>query len=315
MQNTKIEWTQASWNPVEGCSDKSKGCDNCYARDIAARFSYPGGNYEGLAFRKNGRSYWTGKIRLRHDRLGLPLKWKEPRRIFVNSTSDLFHPGVPDDFIVDVFTVMAVAKQHTFQILTKRPDRMESLLSRMMGPRVIEFGKHAGSEVEGGPWMRAQMWLALIGRLGYVGANAQGGIQWPLPNVWLGTSTEDQDAADERVPHLLRTPAAVRFLSCEPLLGRVDLTSFLRFGREWYTGQPRLHWVIAGGESGPKARRAEWAWFESLKHQCEEAEVAFFMKQSGRELAKEGSPDKKGGDPAHWPPELRVRDFPKQVTA
>lgn len=507
MDNTTIEWTQRTWNPVEGCSDKSDGCDNRYARDIAARFSGPGGNYEGLAFRKNGRSYWTGEIRLRPDWLDLPLTWRKPRKVFVNSMSDLFHPKVPFEFVDKVFAVMARSPKHTFQILTKRPQRMASLLNseafvdavateaaRLKGrlargtineesraipgfpgyfvsnlgevftasgrsmcamcntplavsrdakskfcgsvcrekaayerkmerwteppsdlrPLAQDEGdqghrrvtmyrdgtkerrlvhhlvlgafdrpKKDGEETRhldgdatnnaitnlrwGTPeenWQdrlehgRARSWSKLTPlQVEEIRARVSGGanietvakafgisstqvrnivdgkqwatvpMEWPLPNCWLGTSVEDQRAADERIPHLLDAPAAVRFLSCEPLLGPLDLSQWLPHSTGpavpfapsvLVRGSSPIHWVIVGGESGPHARPCEVEWVRSLVRQCREADVGAFVKQLGFKWAmqnrarhEDGSADVKGGEVRNWPEDLRLREFPK----
>lgn len=244
---SKIEWTDETWNPVLGCSKVSPGCQNCYAVTMSHRVESMGNpNYTGLTVKHpNGQRDWSGKVVCLEDRLAIPLKWKKPRRIFVNSMSDLFHEDVPESFIRAVFSVCASARQHKFQILTKRPERMREILDR------IKYDM-----------------LAI--RPGY-GAK--------LPNVWLGTSVENQQTADERIPHLLQTPAAVRFLSCEPLLGPVDLRpSWLNPTRQ--NNNP-ISWVIVGGESGPKARPMHPDWARSLRDQCQAANVPFFFKQWG----------------------------------
>lgn len=232
--SSKIEWTDATWNPVTGCDHVSAGCDNCYAERIATRFGRP----------------FIGAVECHPERLDLPLHWRKPRRVFVNSVSDLFHPDVPDQFIADVFDVMAChgpIARHTFQVLTKRPQRMAALLNR---------------------WADEE---------GYVGA----------PNVWLGVSVENQRYADLRIPYLLATPAAVRFLSVEPLLNAVSLTGWLNGGfGAVYPGAPDLDWVIVGGESGRGARPMDAAWARNLRDECVAAEVAFFFKQWGGLSAK-----------------------------
>ena len=198
---TKIEWTDATWNPVTGCTKVSAGCDHCYAETIANRFA-------------GTKAYPSGfDVTLWPDRLDQPLRWQRPRRIFVNSMSDLFHDEVPDEFIGRVFAVMALAPQHTFQVLTKRPGRMRSLLRSGLFQRWVE--EYASS---------------MAGRI----VNHP----WPLPNVWLGVSVENQKWADVRIPQLLGTPAAVRFLSCEPLLASVDLTGSGTAQTYWLTGRP-----------------------------------------------------------------------------
>jgi protein gp37 len=285
---TKIEWTDATWNPVRGCTRVSEGCRNCYAEGVAARFSGRGLPYEGLAERTSKGPRWTGKITLAPEATLLqPLRWKRPRRIFVNSMSDLFHEGVPDEAIDRIFAVMALARHHTFQVLTKRPERMRSYLSTGFFKRAaaVEALPEAAG-FHGWPRVRA---MALFNEM------------QPPPNVWLGTSVEDQAAADTRIPHLLATPAAVRFLSCEPLLGPVELTNIDCHQRRdlpgfyWInalTGEhddmcrpcapvPRIDWVIVGGESGPNARQMHPNWARTLRYQCAAAGVAYFFKQWG----------------------------------
>lgn len=238
---SKIEWTNATWNPVTGCTKVSAGCRGCYAERHARRFW--------------GDRKFTD-VQTHNDRLDQPLRWKKPRMIFVNSMSDLFHESVPYEFINKVFQTMYDAKQHTFQILTKRPVRMFNFVS-------------------------SSAYLS----------NA------PLENVWLGVSCENQETTDERIPVLLQTPAAVRFISAEPLIGKIDLK--MPNGRHDFVGRldrvceicnfPDRHpfhkqvvdWVIAGGESGPHARPCHPHWIRSLRDQCKNSGVPFFFKQWG----------------------------------
>jgi Bacteriophage protein gp37 len=261
---TGIEWTDATWNPVTGCDKVSPGCDHCYAETIAHRFAGTKAYPDGFA------------VTLRPERLDQPLRWKRPRRIFVNSMSDLFHKDIPDEFIARVWAVMALAPQHTFQILTKRHGRMRSLL-RSDAFKVATFD--AAWELSPGPLV----------------------TKWPLSNVWMGVSVEDQQRAELRIPALLDTPAAVRFLSCEPLLGPVDLTGSGTAQTYWLTGRPGwgepetangvtlsplvvapgIDWVIVGGESGPGARPMHPEWARQLRDQCTTAGVAFHFKQWG----------------------------------
>lgn len=268
---TKIEWTDATWNPVTGCTKVSPGCDHCYAETIANRFT-------------GTKAYPRGfDVTLRPERLDQPLRWQRPRRVFVNSMSDLFHKDVPDEYIARVFAVMALADQHTFQVLTKRPGRMRSLLSS------DAFMQAVDSAIPGvvAALRPPRVWYDT----------------WPLPNVWLGTSVEDQRWANVRVPQLLDTPATVRFLSCEPLLGPVDLVfTDTREQTYWLSGRPgwgpeedrgdglvtqplvigpSIDWVIVGGESGPNARVMQLDWAESLRDQCTGAGIPFFFKQWG----------------------------------
>lgn len=267
---TKIEWTDATWNPVTGCTKVSPGCDHCYAETIAHRFA-------GTKAYPNGFD-----VTLHPERLNQPLRWTRPRRVFVNSMSDLFHKDIPDHYIARVFAVMALAERHTFQVLTKRHGRMRSLLSNQMFRGDVSWWMDVFHEEEMTPRQaRRHGWP--MGEDGL-------GVVWPLPNVWLGISVEDQQRADLRIPALLDTPAAVRFLSCEPLLGPVDLRqSFAKYrpGDEhpWddveLKARDVLHWVIAGGESGPGARPMHPDWARSLRDQCQTAGVAFHFKQWG----------------------------------
>lgn len=253
---TKIEWTRsddgtpgATWNPVTGCtklSPASPGCQNCYASTFAERFRGAPGHYFERGF----------DVQLRPDKLGLPLRWTKPRKVFVNSMSDLFHDKVPDEFIAKVFSVMACADHHTFQLLTKRHGRMRSLLTSEAF-RELVFKCQA---------------LDLPGDVM--------GDYWPLPNVWLGVSTEDQKRADLRIPALLDTPAAARFVSAEPLLGPIDLHGD-PIGKDSVFWIGHLDWVIVGGESGSGARPMHPDWARSLRDQCLAAGVPFLFKQWG----------------------------------
>lgn len=285
---TDIEWADATWNPIGGCSRVSEECRNCYAEVMAARFSDPGQWGHGLARRVKLRDgttdhRWTGKLVLHEHKLDQPLRWKKPRRIFVNSTSDLFHENVPDEWIDRVFAVMALAPQHVFMVLTKRADRMREYFS---------------ARKEGDPWAEASDHIAeLIGMEEATYVLEPRDI--PLHNVWLGVSVGDQTAADERIPELLATPAAVRFVSAEPLLGPVDLArptfgaihcanrcadGCLAMGDEECArclGGGEIDWVIVGGESGPGARPMHPDWAREIRDQCVAAGVSFFFKQWG----------------------------------
>jgi protein gp37 len=266
---TAISWTEATWNPVTGCTEVSEGCDHCYARSVAHRFAgtpaYP----------------WGFEVTLRPERLDQPLRWRRPRMIFVNSMSDLFHAEIPDGMIAQVFAVMALATSHTFQVLTKRPGRMRSLLTS--------------------PDFRWQVWHQMLtlthDRSMPMPAEHATALAWPLSNVWMGVSVETQKWADVRIPILLATPARVRFLSMEPLLAPVTLSS-------WTLLTPQLHWVIVGGESGPGSRRMDPSWAVDLAEECRCAGIAFFMKQTGTVLAREWGIPGKGDDPTRWPSPL-----------
>jgi protein gp37 len=226
MADSTIEWTDATWNPVAGCSVISPGCTNCYAMRMAARLEAMGvDKYRGLT-RKSGRRYvWTGKIRCDQTALDAPRSWTKSRRIFVNSMSDLFHEEVPTTFVARVWTVMAETPRHTYQILTKRPDRMLDVIVSQSLPL--------------------------------------------LPNVWLGTSVEDDHVLD-RIDILRRVPAIVRFISFEPLIGSVAGANL-----------DGIKWVIVGGESGPRARPMRPEWVDEIELLCKSAEAKFFFKQWG----------------------------------
>lgn len=274
--NSSIEWTDSTWNPVTGCSKVSEGCRNCYAEALSLRF--------GRSQKPWAAQYAVENVVLHEDRLDYPRKWKDPRRIFVNSMSDLFHERVPDSFVAKVFRVMAQASHHTYQVLTKRPERMESLLQRWTeryALRMLEEGDIAG--------------------------------QWPLPNVWVGTSVEDQRSANERIPHLVKTPSAVRFLSCEPLLAPVNLCQARGAPashdhgpscKEWLEG---LHWVIVGGESGPRHRPMDLDWARDIRDQCLAARVPFFFKQVGGRTPKAGGRELDGRTWDEAPSEVETR--------
>jgi protein gp37 len=289
--HTSIEWTDATWSPTVGCTHVSPGCDNCYAAKLASGRLAHMPTYAGLA--KGGK--FTGEVRILADRLTQPLRWKKSRRIFVNSMSDLFHDKVPDEYIAKVFAVMAATPRHTFQILTKRHARMRSLLGDELFPQMVGLHHYWGGSVPNGEQRR---------------------FPWPLPNVWLGVSVEDQKWADIRIPALLDTPAAVRFLSCEPLLGPVDLANVRTvLGSDALSdldvpGTTKVNWVIVGGESGRGARPMDICWAESLVKQCSAADVPVHVKQLGSVWARSQGADPKGGDWTRWPEHLRIRRYP-----
>lgn len=279
---THIQWTEATWNPLVGCTAVSPGCDHCYAATLASGRLKRLPLYAGLA--KDG--VFTGEVRLTPERLADPLKWTKPRRVFVNSMSDLFHDSVPDDFIATVFAVMAATPQHTYQILTKRHGRMRSLLTDE-----CRCGNGHAPSIH----FRSKMdWAATRHNPAYVPGlfSTYHTAPWPLPNVWVGVSVENQKWADIRIPVLLDTPAAVRWISAEPLLGPIDLRNCAGVDAlepDWVGGpthgmgcpHPLLDWVVAGGESGPGARPMHPDWARSLRDQCASAGVAFFLKQHG----------------------------------
>lgn len=232
MTASKIEWTDRSdWNPIRGCTRVSRGCGGpgkaggCYAERIAARFRDPGQPFHSFAKRVNGEARWTGKVALIEDRLTEPLRWRKPAKIFACSMSDLFHEALPDDAIDQVFAVMALCPQHTFQVLTKRPERMQAYIR----------GLDRRHTPDGNMRLSPAVALAAIAERHKMARKieqllAMTRMQWPLPNLWLGVSVEDQATADARIPVLLDTPAALRFISAEPLLGPVDLTAWMRRG-------------------------------------------------------------------------------------
>lgn len=251
-RNSSIEWCDDTWNPVTGCTEVSPGCDHCYAKTFAERWRGTPGHYFEHGF----------DVQLRPDKLDQPLRWKKPRKIFVNSMSDLFHADIPDEYIARVFAVMALAPQHTFQVLTKRHGRMRSLLDDDQFVRKV--------------WNECDDIVAREYQAGFT--------DWPLPNVWLGVSAENQQWADIRIPALLDTPAAVRFISAEPLLGPIQIDNYLCMYPEDEDGAPYLgdiDWVIVGGESGHGARPMHPDWARGLRDQCQEAGVAFLFKQHG----------------------------------
>lgn len=255
---TAIEWCEATWSPVTGCTRASAGCDHCYI-ERTPPFRMAHRRFDG-----DGVGSSTGVL-LHPERLAIPLGWRKPRKVFVCSMADLFHDSVPGEYIAQVWATMAVAEQHTFQVLTKRHARMRSLLSSE------EFKSDVAGNV-----------LALtVAEDNELPAQLADVIDWwPLRNVWLGVSAEDQRWADIRIPALLDTPAAVRFVSAEPLLGRINLHTDPIEADAPFWGS-RLDWVITGGESGPGARPAHPEWFRSIRDQCVAAGVAYLHKQNG----------------------------------
>lgn len=285
-QRNGISWTDETWNPVVGCSIVSPACTNCYAMAMAARIERMAPaqgrqtHYAGTTREVKGKPVWTGKLALAPGHvLTAPLRWRRPRRVFVNSMSDLFHEDMPDEWIDRVFAIMALSPQHTFQVLTKRAERMRGY--------VTSLSAHAERDSANGLtayWQTRLCDANPVGTLPITKSDVDRALgrfpkfdydpptpSWPLPNVWLGVSAERQDEADLRIPHLLQTPAAVRFVSAEPLLGPIDFLT-------WLDG---LDWIIAGGESGPGARPTHPDWVRSIRDQCAAAGVAFHFKQWG----------------------------------
>lgn len=310
---TTIEWTDRTWNPVRGCSRVSEGCRHCYAERQASRFAGPGQPWSGFA--REGR--WTGRVELVRSKLHEPLRWRKPSRVFVNSMSDMFHESMSDEAIDRVFAAMSRVPRHTFQVLTKRPNRMRAYLAHPDRPahllRVVDDG------------------IASLEESARIARN----WPWPLPNVWLGVSVENQSTADARIPILLETPARVRFVSYEPALRPVDFSEWMReefltcawcgnaqadMGRDVACEECGEHmpesrdqhwidWLIVGGESGPGARPCDVSWIRSAVEQCRAAGVPVFVKQLGHCSGLDLS-HPKGGDPSEWPADLVVREFP-----
>lgn len=329
---TGIEWTDATWNPFLGCSRVSEGCRHCYAERQSGRFPNSPA-YRGLTRITNGKPVWTGMIKPTKA-LEFPLHWRTPRKIFVNSMSDLFHENATVEMIDQVFAVMALAPQHTFQVLTKRPERM---LEYLTGPRTLpnllsdpqcDSRKAIGLMMVGMITEERRV-AKLVKKSAYthkISVSAEPGregeiVQWPLPNVWLGVSVENQAAADERIPPLLQTPAVVRFISAEPLLGPLNIRQWLglEYRHEGSYSEPdtnaticrkcedaaQLDWVICGGESGPGARPMHPDWARSLRDQCIAAGVAFFFKQWG-----EWAPGSAG---IHSPKDIPINGHPEGI--
>lgn len=314
MTDSKIEWTDATWPITVGCTrtapagSAQSGCGDasgggCYAEQSVARVNRcsigagrPAPYADLVRLVKRGDrtvARWTGGAKFFPDRLAMPLRWKRPRRIFVSSQSDLFHESLTNEQIAAVFGVMAAAPRHTFQVLTKRAARMRAWFEWVSGMSGVNLTSGAVTRMACDPLTSC---LIKADRLGakIPPADIQHAPSWPLPNVWIGVSVENQAAADERIPELLRTPAAVRWLSCEPLIGPVEI----RGGRDGcgdcdpcIGGHPCgphinvLHhdgiaWVVAGCESGPGARPCDVAWMRSLRDQCAAAGVPYFLKQA-----------------------------------
>jgi protein gp37 len=322
-----IEWTDATWNPVVGCKMVSPGCANCYAETMSNRLAgmaladdvklgaKPTRKDHYLKVIDFERGRFNGKVQLVPEALADPLGWRKPRRVFVNSMSDLFHEGVPFEYVDKVFAVMALTPHHTYQILTKRPERMAEYLRCLPG--------------------RAGATHAIWSHLAFAARNipstpgafslrAEAAFTWPLPNLWLGTSIEDRERLDERAMKLAECPAAVPFWSLEPLLEDLgNIRGYLEQG---------VRWVIVGGESGHGARPCNVEWVRSIVDQCKAAGTACFVKQLGSDpftdkvetannwpipLQIDGDfkpirlMNKKGGDMAEWPSDLRVREMPQ----
>lgn len=295
--NSKIQWTEATWNFIVGCNRVSAECDHCYAIREAARMA---GNpnakikavYDGLTTTRNERLDWTGVVRFVEERLDIPLRWQRPRRIFVASLSDPFHHLVRVGDLARAWAVMYLAGWHVFQVLTKRADRMRAILNDPAFERLVR--DTARAMIADGYALRAHPapW------------------QWPLKNVWLGVSVGTQEAASKRIAWLLRTPAQERFLSCEPLLGEVNLDHYLVTdwtrigdnpaqqlrGNVHYHGPHAISWIIVGGESGPNARPMHPKWERDIRQQAIAAGARYHFKQWGE-----------------WIPKTQIADFRRDV--
>lgn len=315
---TTIAWTSETWNPIRAvnritgkvgwyCQKVSPGCKNCYAQAMNR-------------YRGNGRKYDVAGAENLHigisvDALEKPLKWKKGRRVFVCSMTDLFLEQHTDEMIDQVFAVMALASQHTFQVLTKRPERMQEYLAGWSegGMTRVDVLKNEG-----------ERYALATGRGSIIDIETSEGTRpWPLPNVWLGVSAEDQQRAEERIPFLLETPAAVRWVSYEPALGPINFEKIGKFRNEdlsaleecvGHVERAKLDWVVVGGESGPGARPFTPGWAMDVINQCRPIgmETKVFVKQMGSVIAKrDGYKNSKGEDPSEWPEQLRVREYPR----
>ena len=305
---TKIEWADSTWNIITGCSVVSAGCTNCYAMKLAGTRLQHHPSRAGLTRESKAGPVWTGDVRFNEGWFTQPLQWKKPRRIFVCAHGDLFHESVPNEWIDKVFAVMALTPHHTYQVLTKRPDRLRKYIS---DPPTVRRVYELACDLA--IWGKLRVVLIAPGS-DETKAPAGPRVfldQWPLPNLWLGTSVEDQARADERIPLLVDTPAAVRWISAEPLLGSVDLKRWLvcascadevgAYKNEprplttfdvGYCGNSRLNWVVVGGESGIGSRPMNPDWVRNIRNDCAAAGVAFFLKQWGDWIA--AAPDQTG---------------------
>ncbi len=297
MGLTSIEWTERTWNPFRGCSPVSPGCANCYAARNAWRFN--NGAYDGLVEWNDGNPRWTGKVKVLPEKFNEPSRWRKPSMVFVNSMSDTFHDSVPAADVFALFDAMEEAPQHIFQVLTKRAREMRAMaIAYTKVLRKNELLRPASIPPA------------------------------PLQNVWLGVTVESNKypVVYDRGLWLLRTPAAIRFVSIEPMIDKFFLP------RAWLPGLPITHeealergalrqqtldWVIVGGESGPRARPCNVAWIRGIVEQCRRHGVPVFVKQLGSNATDDGTRVRtkhpKGGDPDEWPEDLRVRQWPKGV--
>lgn len=300
-KETGIEWTDATWNPVTGCEKVSPGCRDCYAEGVSERMQ-KNPKQDKYVNVVNSDGHWTGEVHVHPDELVKPTRWTKPRRIFTCSMSDLFHEKVRPQFVGACFARMAVADHHVFQVLTKRPERMARMLPDE--PR-FHHDRSIQQKFTEGFVQEIRHVLADDGdTVVDVESIRELDIPWPLPNVWVGTSVEDQERVEDRLQHLVNTPSNIHFLSCEPLLDRINIWPCLGI----------VDWVIVGGESGPDARPIEPSWVSHVINQCRDNDVPVFVKQLGTRWAEgAGADDSKGGDPAEWPETLRVREWPPEA--
>jgi protein gp37 len=296
---TGISWTDETWNPFAGCSKISPGCTNCYAIDQAYRNAAMGQKlmadgknagrleaYQGLTEKKGDRVQWTGEVHFIPEALLIPFGWKKPRRIFVNSMSDLFHREISQRDIAQAMAAMAYTERHTYQVLTKRPSIMRDAIGTIkqtFRTAAVDLGlKH--------------QFMSVVDYQSH-------DYEWPLPNLHLGVTVENQQTAGNRIPILRKTPAALRFLSCEPLLEPIDLGDL--------TG---IDWVIVGGESGPRSRPCDIRWIESIVSQCKAQGVAVWVKQLGSHCLGLGHGyTGKGIKTEEWPESIRVQEHAATV--
>jgi protein gp37 len=321
---TKIEWTDKTWNPVVGCTKVSPGCDHCYAEKMAHRLSK---NPATPWYRDTIRGgKWSGTGVFVDHILEQPIHWKKPCRVFVGSMTDLFHPKVPFEWLDKVFTVMALRPQITFQVLTKRPERMRKYLTQFSVEHYHQLFERTAFEMYG-----EKAAIQVANSMNNVLADGYN-IGWPFRNVWLGVTAENQLWANRRIPILLDTPAAVRFVSVEPMLGPVEIRALnvhqsvvpsaqdgllggerLMRNGEWESSGygPGLDWVVCGGETGPKARPMWEHWARALREECEASGTPFFFKKwgtyKGRDDWKIPVGEKIGGE--------IVREFPETCEA
>lgn len=263
----EIAWTDVTWNPLVGCTRKSAACRRCYAETATARSASEGGWGKGFAEISQGGATWTGKVEIREERLRLPLEIETPSRIFVNSLSDLFHESLDATTIDKIFAVMALSPRHVFQVLTKRPKTMQPYLADTEVPARIER------------------------QMAAIGGNESSRIEaWPLPNAWLGVTAENQKEADRRIPLLLATPAALRWVAAEPLLEPLDLKpgTWLAPRAGAKNEAPKLDWVVAGGEISAEAEPCHPDWARSLRDQCARTGTPFFWTQWGEHVPSVG---------------------------